>query len=689
MDPFVLSASIASIILKKSIEEASRNLSGSTFETLSSLRKQILSRLQSKPDINAALTLAEDSAPESLPKQSMEIVINSLEGEIKKDPDFARELQEHLQKFFDNINHENPEVAEEIEATVKDVLRNIQDDLRNLRNQIEAISVNTSNADFIGRDNALFAGVPTVYNQQFNIYHGSIDDQNNSDFNSEAYSDTTKAKNHLERKLQRSENVSSYSRSLDEDVKDIIEQISRTRGAITKLIPLERRIIDLEDLRKPKSILSYNFVVLIIEIISSLSPLLLLSIPGKLSNLEKEKASRKALKNPELRREDLLADKDLLFLQEIEEKLSKAIRNPDLLQLLKRELSRVNDRVNVRIVITNDSFISLLYPASSCRELVANMMSRIGHRELQEEAGMHLSVITGLVSRLNRLFERLNIEKLTNDNELQVNKLNTNNLNSAEFIQMLVESLDEEALTGAIKTIKFVASKNKVQDYTEVTDLNQEKDKGQEFYVLSDEAPAAIGIMTEIEQRRLIVERLVRADHNRQNITITTVIFYISSIIFSTVFLYLKYGSNPNFSIGNDLTKTRLAFFGVPWPVALWSLIGSFAAMIYRFNRQPIYNFTDAIKWMITRPVQGLVLGSAFYLVLASGLFLLTGGASINTSSNLGKVTTEIILVLAFLVGFSDRFADSVFNALVDKYSSKDVTNKEQKDSEQEKNTKY
>ena len=247
--------------------------------------------------------------------------------------------------------------------------------------------------------------------------------------------------------------------------------------------------------------------------------------------------------------------------------------------------------------------------------------------------------------------------------------------NSENILKTVIDNLDEESLKKYTGMIKDIANprKDKIND-------NKEK-KEKEFYILSDEAQAAVGIMTEIEQRRLVVEKLVRSDRNRQSITIFIVIFYIAGIISFTFFSYLKFGSNSIFVVGDDLNKTKLAFLGIPWPVVLWSLIGSFAAMIYRFNRQPIYNFTDAIKWMLTRPVQGIVLGSAFYLVLVSGLFLL-GGNSTDKSSNAGKVTTEIILVLSFLVGFSDRFADTVFNALVDKYSSKESDKKNQKDDE-------
>lgn len=190
------------------------------------------------------------------------------------------------------------------------------------------------------------------------------------------------------------------------------------------------------------------------------------------------------------------------------------------------------------------------------------------------------------------------------------------------------------------------------------------------FDVLSDEAIGAIGLMTELEKRRLVIERLVKSDRSRRNWTITSVIIYICAAIALTIFLIFRWGSL--FSFGQiPLGQLRIPLLGIPWPVIIWSLVGSFAAMIYRFNAKPIYDFTDAIKWMITRPIQGIVLGSTLYLILVSGLFILTAG---NTSNPVDLISTdEVILVLCFLVGFSDKFADSVFNTLVQRYSPKDT----------------
>lgn len=199
-----------------------------------------------------------------------------------------------------------------------------------------------------------------------------------------------------------------------------------------------------------------------------------------------------------------------------------------------------------------------------------------------------------------------------------------------------------------------------------VQKLDAERLTRPDLDVLSDEAYGAIGLMTELEKRRLVVERLVQSDRNRRNWTIASVIAYICVAIALTVFLIMRWGVQS--SLGQvPLSQLRIPVLGIPWPVLVWSLIGSFAAMIYRFNANPIYDFTDTVKWMITRPIQGTVLGSTLYLILVSGLLILTAG---NASDPAGLISIdEVILVLCFLVGFSDRFADSVFDTLVRRYS--------------------
>ncbi|MBL7802904.1 MAG: hypothetical protein JNL02_04150 [Saprospiraceae bacterium] len=181
-----------------------------------------------------------------------------------------------------------------------------------------------------------------------------------------------------------------------------------------------------------------------------------------------------------------------------------------------------------------------------------------------------------------------------------------------------------------------------------------------EFDVLSGKAIGTLGILTELEMRRLVVERLVFLDRKRQNWTKFLVILFMllfmlsiaGLIYFNVIKEYLPQG------------KTFIA-------VILWSVIGSFASMIYRFNKIPVYDFGDTLKWLLTRPVQGLTLGAALYLVLISGQYFFTGQTG-DISKN-----QEIVLFISFLLGFSDRFTENVFNALIDKYSYKQSNTKE------------
>lgn len=397
--------------------------------------------------------------------------------------------------------------------------------------------VDTAGGDFVGRDGAIFAGRDVI----------TIGDV-------VVYPDTT--------------------------VGRIGAQIERLRGRVTRLIPSEEALKHLALLREPSPIgsrlggeatVSTSLLWLGKRIASSV-------IPAMQSEFSIRDSAQEYLDE----------------LSSIEAQVAPDIEPDKLSELLKR-LSIITDEINIRIARLNSLFVSLVYPAVSSKEMVGNMVSKIGHQELRDEGTMNLGVI-----------------------------------------ERLVERLDSEQLTG--------------------TDID----------VLSDEAQAAVGVMTELEKRRLVVEKLLRTDRGRRNWTVGIVIVYIALVVTLTAIASIQLGARG--LIGQvPLNDLRLPLLGIPWPVIVWSLVGSFAAMIHRFNRKPIYDFGDTVKWLLTRPVQGVVLGSALYFVLISGLFLLTGGSATNTS---GLITAdELILVLCFLVGFSDRFANGVFNALVERYS--------------------
>jgi len=186
------------------------------------------------------------------------------------------------------------------------------------------------------------------------------------------------------------------------------------------------------------------------------------------------------------------------------------------------------------------------------------------------------------------------------------------------------------------------------------------------FDVLGEEAKVAIGAMIDIAERVLLVEELVQEDCRRRRWTVVFVLSYIGCVMLLTTLAAIHWYSQLP-PVDAKLSDLRLPIIKVPWPVCFWSLIGSFASMIHRFNKTPVSNFGDAVKWLLTRPVQGLVLGGAFYLTVSSGLLLLSGaGSPAGTGS---PMADDVVLVMAFLVGFSDRFGDKVFSTLVRNYA--------------------
>ncbi len=352
-------------------------------------------------------------------------------------------------------------------------------------------SMDITSGDFVGRDKGVFLGRDNPAQQEINI--GDIKNSTVA-----IYPDTT--------------------------IGRIGSQIDRLRGRVTRLIPAEDALKNLLNLREPKRINGF-----VLEEIALSVKVFNASLSQKFRKQSVDKFSN--------------AKQYLEQLNEIEAVVVPNIEPEKYSQLL-QTLSNITDEINIRIARFNSLFTSIVYPSKTSREFAENMVAKIGHKEFQDEANMHLDVISDFV-----------------------------------------HSMDSKKLTSP------------------------------DFDVLSDEAYGAIGLMTELEKRRLVVEGLVRSDRIRRNRTVSLVVFYICLVIGLAIYSVLQWGIQ--FPFGQtQLNELRIPVFGIPWPVLVWSLVGSFASMIYRFNANPIFDFTDAIKWMITRPVQGVVFGSTLYLIL-------------------------------------------------------------------------
>ena len=103
-----------------------------------------------------------------------------------------------------------------------------------------------------------------------------------------------------------------------------------------------------------------------------------------------------------------------------------------------------------------------------------------------------------------------------------------------------------------------------------------------------------------------------------------------------------------------------IPILSIPVTVVLWSMIGSLAAMLYRFNKSSDSEMLFPLRWLFTRPLTGMVMGMIVYLLM-KGVLIVSGSRI--PFETLGS--QEVVWLVAFFAGFSDRFNDFVMNSIV------------------------
>ncbi|CCH95027.1 membrane hypothetical protein [Microcystis aeruginosa PCC 9432] len=623
MDVTNLAAFLTSLVITKITEETASKIGGDVASSWISLRGKVRKELEENERASLVLNQIDKNSSEDLSTQNLEIIAETLQEKIVKDPEFAKEAEESRQILTRELETEHPEIAQEYLRRIEKLtarIKGLQEDIDIGTIKQQSINVNVHRGDYLGKDPVILSGNNNI------IHFISGNGTTSSFFPSEAYTDR------------------------------ILIQTEQIKGKITQFFTVKESMDELDKIRQPRPILTGY-------IEQELKVRVPFFIFGDLSlrTLFKNKKSNESTDSTIQSDKSASAEAYFRKIKDIESEIGTDAEQD---KILLQSLGGIADEINLSISRLNNSFILALYPASSSKELVANMVSKIGYKELREEAEMHLSVISRLVDKLNNLMQKLNIDGL----EEKQKDENTSLKNQSDIV--LVKAITERLKKRKDEEVK--SAFGLIQDLiTEPEDdkkpVDDEDDR--KIYVLSDEAQAAVGMMIDIEKRRYLVEGLVRSDRSQRTRTTQLVTLTILLIICLMILGGFIYG--PSLTVGvKSLDDLNLPLLNIPWPVVFWSFIGSFAAMIYRFNRQPIHEFGDVVKWTLTRLVQGVVLGSAFYLILVSGLSLLTGvtpAASIDPTPK--KITTEVILILSFLVGFSDRFADSVFNTLIERYS--------------------
>jgi hypothetical protein len=106
------------------------------------------------------------------------------------------------------------------------------------------------------------------------------------------------------------------------------------------------------------------------------------------------------------------------------------------------------------------------------------------------------------------------------------------------------------------------------------------------------------------------------------------------------------------------LTDGKMA--GVPDEIWMWAALGTSAAMLMRVGNYDFQDRNQAIRWAITRPVLGLVMGAIVFLSLRAGMLVMAG-------PDTAPVVPEMLWLCAFVCGFSDTLSVSVLTQLQEK----------------------
>lgn len=100
---------------------------------------------------------------------------------------------------------------------------------------------------------------------------------------------------------------------------------------------------------------------------------------------------------------------------------------------------------------------------------------------------------------------------------------------------------------------------------------------------------------------------------------------------------------------------------GLPTLVFAWGFFGGYAAVIFRHLLRvgDKWKFEFLWIWVVIRPILGAIMGAFLYLALISGVLLFS------SEVNLSEIREQLILFIAFVGGFSERFWAVLINSVL------------------------
>jgi hypothetical protein len=166
-------------------------------------------------------------------------------------------------------------------------------------------------------------------------------------------------------------------------------------------------------------------------------------------------------------------------------------------------------------------------------------------------------------------------------------------------------------------------------------------------------------VRPQLIQSRLLLTRihseLARATMTQTAFVLIATVLYACAGVLAVLFHLGAVGGAPT---AEELNKQL--FLGVPRPVLLWALIGTFTSMLLRCLHSPFADRTEALRWMLFRPVVGVVMGVVMYLMVIAGLLVLAGTREARTP--------ELLWIIAFVGSFSDTLSINPLQRLLGRF---------------------
>ena len=82
--------------------------------------------------------------------------------------------------------------------------------------------------------------------------------------------------------------------------------------------------------------------------------------------------------------------------------------------------------------------------------------------------------------------------------------------------------------------------------------------------------------------------------------------------------------------------------------------------MLLRAGQLPFANQWDAFRWLMFRPIVGVVMGILTYLMVTAGLIVFAGSSQTRTP--------ELLWVIAFVGSFSDTLSITLLQKMVGRF---------------------